>query len=638
MPQKRQLAAIMFTDIVGYTALMGDDEHKAFETLQENRELQKPLIKNRNGRWIKELGDGILSSIENATDAVFCAIEIQKACNEKHDFKLRIGIHLAEVVFEDDDIFGDGVNIASRIQSQAGIGTIHISESVRSNVANKKEIVTKFIREETLKNVKEPVRIYEVILEKDHSSSNGKANGKSIAVLPFVNMSNDPNQEYFSDGMAEEILNTLTHLSDLKVAGRTSSFQFKGKNTDLREVGQKLNVATVLEGSVRKSGNKLRITAQLVSVEDGYHIWSERYDREMDDVFAIQDEIALAIAEKLKITLLKTDIQNINKIPTQVKEAYELYLKGRFYINKRGTYLLKGLQCFQEAIALDENFALAHASFADASLLLAFYNIVPAKDVMPKVKLAAETAIKINGNLSEPYTSLGFYYGYFEWNNKKSTTYFQKALELNPKYAQGYSWYALFYLAWIEGDFKKADKYAQIAIELEPLSPIVRAIEATIYYTSNKFEEAIRVGNIGVELDANSYLSYRMIGLSAMELGRLDEAIENFKRAIEISNRFQWAVSDLIYAYCRKGNFEEANILMNELKDRSTKENICYTYLGLCAAYLGNLDEAIEYLEKSFLNREPVLLTFKIKNIPTIPAILRNDSRFQNILSRIVLS
>ncbi|MFN2439388.1 MAG: adenylate/guanylate cyclase domain-containing protein [Chitinophagaceae bacterium] len=272
MPQSRQLAAIMFTDIVGYTALMGDDEQKAFELLNKNRQLQKPLIEQYGGKWIKELGDGVLASFSTVTDAVQCAISIQQFCTNIPDLKLRIGIHLGEVVFENNDVFGDGVNIASRLQALAPIGGIWVSEAIYNTIANKKNIETKFVQEEILKNVKEPIRIYEVIInnsttEPTNLTPKEKLPGKivsekSIAVLPFVNMSNDPEQEYFSDGMAEEILNSLSHLKELKVASRTSSFQFKGKNIDLREVGYKLGVSTVLEG---RFGNKGTVYALLLN-------------------------------------------------------------------------------------------------------------------------------------------------------------------------------------------------------------------------------------------------------------------------------------------------------------------------------------------------------------------------------------
>ena len=309
MSNSRQLAAIMFTDIVGYTALMGEDEDKAFDLLRKNRQVQRPIIEQYGGRWIKELGDGVMATFSNATDAVLCAGAIQKSCLKVTDLKLRIGINLGEVVFEDNDVFGDGVNIASRLQTLAPIGGVFISESVQKNISNKKGIETNFVREENLKHVKTPVQIYEVNIDSVHvdqamlgvTSQERKHTipNKSIAVLPFENIGNDPEQEYFSDGMAEEILNALSNLKELKVVGRSSSFQFKGRNIDLRDVGAKLSVRTVLEGSVRRQGNKLRITVKLTNVEDGYQLWSERYDEEMNDVFAIQDDISAKIAEKL---------------------------------------------------------------------------------------------------------------------------------------------------------------------------------------------------------------------------------------------------------------------------------------------------------------------------------------------------
>jgi adenylate cyclase len=355
MSQSRQLAAIMFTDIVGYSALMGDDENMAFELLSLNRLLQKPLIEQHNGRWIKELGDGVLATFTTVTDAVNCACSIIKGTEPIAGLHLRIGLHQAEVVFDNNDVFGDGVNIASRLMAFAPVSGICISETVRNNVTNNKNITTSFMSEEVLKHIKEPVRIYEILIDGGvaktaSGASIKKPPAKSIAVLPFLNMSNDPEQEYFSEGMAEEILISLSNLKDLKVAGRTSSFQFKGKNIDLREVGDKLGVSNVLEGSVRKQGNRLRVSAQLISVADGFHLWSERFDRNMDDIFAIQDEIALAITEELKIILLDQEKAVITKIPTENKAAYELYMKGRFYLAKRGIYIQKALESFKSAV------------------------------------------------------------------------------------------------------------------------------------------------------------------------------------------------------------------------------------------------------------------------------------------------
>jgi len=291
MPQSRQLAAIMFTDIVGYTALMGNDEQKALDILNRNRALHKPVIEKNHGRWIKELGDGVMASFNTVSDAVNSAIQILDGSKAANEFQLRIGIHLGEVIFEDNDVFGDGVNIAARIQSAASPGTIYVSESVFNNISNKQGIDAKFVKQETLKNVREPVRMYEIHSSNSKNSTPAasksqpsKSAEKSIAVLPFVNMSNDAEQDYFCDGISEEIINALTQLDKLRVIARTSAFAFKGKNIDVREIGKSLGAGTLLEGSVRKAGKRVRITTQLVKTSDGSHIWSDRYDRDLEDI------------------------------------------------------------------------------------------------------------------------------------------------------------------------------------------------------------------------------------------------------------------------------------------------------------------------------------------------------------------
>ena len=293
--EDRRHIAVMFTDIVGYTALMGSDEDKAFDMLKRNHTIHAMLIKKHNGKLVKEIGDGTLASFPLASEAVRCAMEIQKECKEQ-DIPLKIGIHEGEMVFAGSDILGDSVNIASRLQEDAQKGCINISGSVYRDIKNKAGINTKFIEEKSFKNVDEPVKIYKVIsedYEKEDKTETTKTKDSqsSIAVLPFVNMSNDPDQEYFCDGMTEEIINALSHVGSIKVIARTSAFMFKGKHKDIREIGKKLDVETLLEGSVRKAGNRLRITTQLVKVSDGSHIWSDAYNRELEDIFDLQDQI-----------------------------------------------------------------------------------------------------------------------------------------------------------------------------------------------------------------------------------------------------------------------------------------------------------------------------------------------------------
>ena len=648
MPQTRQLAAIMFTDIVGYTALMGNDEEKAFDLLRKNRQVQRPIIQQYNGRWIKELGDGVLASFSNVTEAVLCAGSIQKAIAGIDDLQLRIGIHLGDVVFENNDVFGDGVNIASRLLTQAQAGGICISESVHSNVANKKGIATNFLREEHLKNVKDPVRIYEVSVDPSViSESNGdtahssqeittagptvKIHEKSIAVLPFVNMSNDPEQEYFSDGITEEILNSLTHVKDLRVAGRTSSFYFKGKNFDLRKIGQKLNVHTVLEGSVRRQGNTLRITAQLINVDDGFHLWSERYDREMDDIFAIQDEIAFAITEKLKISLLEKEKEIINKNPTDNHEAYDLYLKGRFYFNKRGAGLVKALKFFELALEKDPGLALAYTGMADAYCILALYCVIPPHNAMPKARQYAEKAIQLQSSHTEAYSALAFISTFYDWNWTDGKKRFQHVLSINPDYAPAHYWYS-YYLSFVERNYEEAINHAKIAVEvLEPLVPISHHILSIMYINAGKFEEALQASKMAIELDGSSFPGYRGLGLSLAGLKKYEEAIDAFKTTVQLSSRQPISLVELCWAYSLTENITECQKIMDELLSRTQTEYIAAIFLCCVSYFSKHEDEALQYMEQAFEQRDCTLPCIKVY---PLGVFMRTDSRFQPFLKR----
>jgi tetratricopeptide (TPR) repeat protein len=270
----------------------------------------------------------------------------------------------------------------------------------------------------------------------------------------------------------------------------------------------------------------------LINVEDGFHLWSEKYDRDSDDIFAIQDEIALIITEKLKVTLLENDYAIVTKTHTTNTEAYELYLKGRFYLNRRGNFIMTGMEDFKKAISLDPGFALAYAGYADALNIAAFYGLLPGKEVMKDIKKAAETAIRLDGSLCEPYCSLGAYYTGIERNWMEAKENFTKGLELNPKYAQGHSWYGMLYLTWVEGKFDEAEKQGRLALKLEPLSSIDHADLSWTLYTASKFDEALAIGQTGIELDANSFLSHRLAGLSYIGLNRNEEAIETVLEAI----------------------------------------------------------------------------------------------------------
>ncbi|MCW3119001.1 MAG: hypothetical protein JWM28_3083 [Chitinophagaceae bacterium] len=640
MTQTRQLAAIVFTDIVGYTALMGNDEQKAFVLLKKNRELQRPIIELYNGRWIKELGDGVLASFLTVTEAVMCSIEIQTACDHIPGLKLRIGIHQGEVVFENNDVFGDGVNIASRIQALAPIGGIWLSESAYRNIINNKEIKTKFAGNQPLKNVKEPVPIYEIIIDQTNTLTDSmtkeptkKSPEKSIAVLPFVNMSNDPEQEYFSDGMAEEILNSLTHLKDLKVAGRTSTFQFKGKNIDLREVGEKLKVRTVLEGSIRKQGNKIRITAQLINAEDGYHLWSERYDRELDDIFAVQDEIALVITEKLKVILLANDRELITQTYTQNTEAYELYLKGKYEWAKRTREgFLKSIDYFNQAIQVDPKYSLAYAGIADSYTLLCGYHILSPEASIPKAKMAAEKAILLNPSLAEAAEATGHIEFLVDLNWEKAEDDYKRALQLNPSFATAFQRLALM-LATRER-YTEAQELIKKAQELEPLSKIINTDAGLIHLLMGETDKAINQCEEVLEIDPAFPVALFIQGLAYEQNERFELAIANFKKGAKAANNSPIILSALSHALAKNGNQMEAIEMLQKLENSLDEKYISPYCIAVICAGLGKKDEVFKWLNKAVTGKSVWMIHLHFSADPRFKE-LKQDMRFVEIFKRI---
>ncbi|MCJ7468203.1 MAG: tetratricopeptide repeat protein, partial [Maribacter sp.] len=441
----RLLACIMFTDILGYTSIMGEDENLALEALQKNRNIQGPIIEKYGGTWIKELGDGVLAMFASATDAVSAASEIHLATAEEPNLIIRIGIHLSEVLYENGDIFGDGVNIASRIEPTAPPRGTHISDAVRKNLSNKKGIKTKLKGNFELRNVKDSVKIYEVIVTDEFQSAMPHrfqdiqvdrtfTQNNSIAVMSFRNLSNDPDQEYFGDGIADEILVTLSNVKNLRVVGRSSAFQFKNSPLSPKEIGKTLQVSYILEGSIRKSQNNVRINAVLISVSDDRQIWAERYDRELTDIYEVQDDIAAKISKKLKVTF--TDVEK--RVAPINMEAYEQLLKGRFYVDKYISYFDKALACFTRAIEIDPNYAEAYAELGNLHFLYTMYLLSPPREGFRRAKFYAEKALSLNDELGGAHFLLGQLYFWQDWNFKKAKKQYEKAdLAAVPFYFTG---------------------------------------------------------------------------------------------------------------------------------------------------------------------------------------------------------
>jgi TolB-like protein/tRNA A-37 threonylcarbamoyl transferase component Bud32/Tfp pilus assembly protein PilF len=458
----------------------------------------------------------------------------------------------------------------------------------------------------------------------------------SIAVLPFANLSADTEQEYFCDGMAEEIINALGNIEGLRVASRTSAFMFKDKQEDIREIGRKLNVETLLEGSVRKSGNRLRITAQLINVADGYHLWSQRYDREMEDVFAIHDEMSLAIVDELKGKLLGEEKEAIVRRHTNNPEAYNLYMRGRYYWNKRTEAgVRKGIECFQEAIEKDPTYALAYAGLADCHILLGWYGFDHPKEAYPKAKAAAGKALEIDRDLAEALTSLANAGLFFDWDWVGAEKKFKLAIELNPGYATAHHWYAEYLL--FTGQTDEAIAEAKRALELDPLSVVFQAVLGLAYYISSQFDRAIEQFKKTIEMDPHFFVAHFGLGAAYTLSGRHEQAVTEFKKAIELLGRSSLMLGFLAAAYAAWGRRDEAEKVLEEL-DEMSRAGTAYVvpyFTAVVRRNLGELDEAFAWLNRALDEHDPWLTYLKAD--PNWKD-LRSDPRYIAVLKKMGLA
>jgi len=582
---ERRLTAILAADVVGYSRLMTIDEAGTLAALKSLRKnLVDPKISEHNGRIFKLTGDGMLIEFPSVVSAVACAVDIQSAMRTRNaaepsaPIEFRVGVNLGDIIVEDGDIFGDGVNVAARLESIAPIGGIAVSQSVRDHVGKRLDLAFEDMGERRLKNIEAPIRVYSISVDRPSSDGAAAAGQErpSIAVLPFVNMSGDPEQEYFSDGITEDIITDLSKVSGLFVVARNTAFTYKGKHVDVQEVAKRFGVNFILEGSVRKAGARVRVTGQLINGKDNGHVWADRYDRDLTDIFAIQDEITHAIVEQLKVKLLPQEKKSIGQTPTGNVEAYTYYLRGRQFLHRHSkSYYQLARRMFAKAVELDPAYARAYAGIADCDSFLFLHYNAPVE-----IKGIFETSAKalaLESGLAEAHASQALALS-LEERYDEAMAEFEKAIALDPNSFEGHYFYARACFA--QGKLERAAALFERAAEIKPDDFQSLILLRQIYRSLGRDaegEDAARKGIERAEQELNVHPENprpAYLGASALvTLGETDRAKEWLARALAIDPDDALTQYNAACIYARLGEAEAAFDLLEAFIPHANHEN-----------------------------------------------------------------
>jgi adenylate cyclase len=636
----------MFTDTVGYTASTHTDEARTLESLREQEDLVRPLISIHHGREIKSTGDGFLVEFDSALKATHCAVDIQRRIYERNaegalaPIQIRIGIHLGDVVQRGTDILGDAVNIAARIEPVAEPGGICLSGAVREQVWNKITDKLEKLPPTALKGLPVPMDIYRVVLPwtvRELSSASSAPPG--LAVLPFSNISPDPKDEYFADGLTEEMITVLSRLRELRVIARTSVMQYKSTSKPVSQIGAELRVSSILEGSVRKAGNRLRITAQLIDVGSQGHVWADTYDRELDDVFAVQADIARQVAEALKIELRADAGAPLESKPKVRLDSYLAYLKGRnlWHSHTRDS-LEAAKEQFELAISLDDRNAAAHSGLADAF----FFQARSRPDDL-RVKLdekgrrSVARAIELDPNLAEAHASLAL----VRWDDFDPTVAekeFKLALSLNPSYSEAHHWYAEF----LEGEGRPDEALEEFALAeaADPLWPNNLSCWALLLIWLGRLDEAL--------VKIRKYESLRFGELESFREGYhsllasyyrarsdIETCIKELHRLEEVQSEPRWKHITQALCCALSGEKEEATSILR-YEETLPEVSLMTSVMAQVYAELGDLGECFRLLERVVENEH--VFAFHIWRMDPRFEHVRRDPRFQVLLRKMNLA
>jgi adenylate cyclase len=636
----RRLAAIMFTDTVGYTASTQTDEAQTLELLRRQQELIRPLLKAHQGREIKSTGDGFLVEFDSALKATQCAVDIQRRIFERNaegtltPIKIRIGIHLGDVVQSGTDILGDAVNIAARIEPTAEPGGISVSGAVREQVWNKIPDKLEKLPPTSLKGLQLSMEIYRVVLPWSiHEKPSQGAAPAGLAVLPFSNISPDPKDEYFADGLTEEMISVLSQLKGLRVIARTSVTPYKATSKGVTQIGTELGVSSVLEGSVRKAGNRLRITVQLIDVISQGHLWAATYDRELDDVFALQTEMAKQVAEALKVKLLAPEADRLERRLPPRPESYLEYLQGRTSLHGIGEADMRAaLGHFERAIQLDEGNAAAHAGLADSHRLLGgLYHHLPKEQWEELSRNHARRAIELDPNLAEAHASLATIL-WDDWEFAAAEKEFQLAIALNP----GFAWARVGYgnLLADTGRPEEALRELALAEQLDPLSSLVLSSETNLLTYLGRLDEAVvQIGKLG-RLEGSDLLfhnSWFFIHMVRGEGERLNEDIRHFDDLFPGRPEIVTAHAAVAAVNGKTDRARELLRSVEDLPEPIRPDN----QIAAVYARLGDIDATFHWLD---ICVEFKRLGIQFWRLDSSLAQIRSDPRFPALLKRMNLT
>ena len=544
MSQTRRLAAILAADVAGYSRLIGADEGGTLERLRAlRRQLLDPKIAEHRGRLVKTTGDGLLIEFGSVVDALRCAVDVQREMTGRNTgmppdnrIEFRIGINMGDIVVEDGDIFGDGVNVAARLEALAEAGGICVAARVQEDAAGKLDLVFEDIGEQQLKNIVRPVRVYRVVTEACPETLRSGADPPlpdkpSIAVLPFANMSGDPEQEYFADGMVEEIITALSRIRWLFVIARNSSFTYKGQAIDVKQVGRELGVRYVLEGSVRKAGGRVRITAQLIDALTGTHLWADRFDGSLEDVFDLQDKVASSVAGVIEPALQAAETARSADRPTNDLTAYDLYLRAYAMVLSSARQIPEALCLMEQAIERDPRYgpALAWAAHCCNRLLLDGRSEDPAADRLKGADFARR-ALEVAGDDPSILANAALALAYFGEDIGAMMALVDRALALNPSFARG--WYVSGLLRMWAGQPDIAIEHIEASLRLSPRARVGWSLAQIgfAHFFARCFDEAVAKLVLAIQEAPSNPHPYRFLAACYAHMGRLDEAREVVER------------------------------------------------------------------------------------------------------------